>query len=874
MGSGVKPDAIYVFLGHDLPVSIRHRLQSEIKDKYRVHLEILDAQAVSAFLCDPEHFWIAEKYLDISRALRPQRKPEEIEDWYKSALDHWTDEQEFFANPANFYELSSAIRHATYTRDVVSDVPFWIQHLENFREHEGCPEMLARRATYEIAVAALRGLGTLHGREEEVRAYFSGINELTTSTDLEDAVVLLTFCRGAFQHDAIQLGAVEIDNLCASMLDQLDARLELAETATTRCMLLDLGGYAALMFAAPVAKPEVPDFTIALRNWNKMLDLVSGAPMYPLERFADRLTEWVRIVGDVDGLHELTSRVDELLSARFGGFIAASKCRDRALQFYERGDVLRGIRELHYAKIAWFADETLRGAILAMLLLSDWYREIGLTFAAKQYALAVAFIAVDTVRTDLKRFLPKALLGVADCEYIQGNWCEFMGRIGSTLWSHHLVPNQDRLEAAVEDELRRILYHSSIVLMVAEQIAPEIYPDVKAHMDSWGLDEWFDEWMPMAREAWGNQDVDTMWSKFQEQFAGRPFADIPDPRTTTWRQLGLLWEVTYASSVHTVARAEQFIAAAQVVMAEWAGMDLCLLPTTVRVSVRVVDDSDDVDLSAQPSNDGRTWVLSLPAERTKKDVNDFSFDAAVQVITILSEVSVLPQKAFHDRMESLFKAGLPAKVMVARPYDELYRSLTMEPRPFEKERTEWNLPESDREFVPHEYPEMGWYQGPGPGYTQESAEEVIRNRYERGIRPVRITIKRLWKDKDFREMIKHLKADGWLDWHILLAITSIVLDHRVFQPLWRKGESPSAIDRVMNETIDRDETFDDRWVLNSAFSEEAMRRALMASQLSTLKNEGLECRQRTPDIGAIDDFLRHRYNYWIDDVEHADLFND
>ena len=56
------------------------------------------------------------------------------------------------------------------------------------------------------------------------------------------------------------------------------------------------------------------------------------------------------------------------------------------------------------------------------------------------------------------------------------------------------------------------------------------------------------------------------------------------------------------------------------------------------------------------------------------------------------------------------------------------------------------------------------------------------------------------------------------------------------------------------------------------YSEEAMRFALRASQLSTLRNNNLDCHQQTPDFDAIDDFLRRRYNYWIDDVGHENSF--
>jgi len=43
---------------------------------------------------------------------------------------------------------------------------------------------------------------------------------------------------------------------------------------------------------------------------------------------------------------------------------------------------------------------------------------------------------------------------------------------------------------------------------------------------------------------------------------------------------------------------------------------------------------------------------------------------------------------------------------------------------------------------------------------------------------------------------------------------------------------------------------------------------------STLAVLNLECRQHTPDLKTIEHFLRHRYNYWIDDIEHEDPFKE
>lgn len=871
LGSGVKPDSIYVFLSQGLPVARRHDLQAWATETHQVRLEILDGEAIAETLCDPELFWIAEGYLAVPTEMRPTRNPEEIKDWYRDAIERWKGTDDCVLNPANFHELVSAIRHATFSSEARSDVPLWIGHLEKFRAAEA-PDYLSRRAIYEIAVGSLRGLGTLHDREAELRAYFAEIERLETPADLEDAAVLLGYCYGAFLRDAVQLTLEELRECQQLLHARLDERLSVAETASTKCALLNTKGYASFFsFTAP-DEEAVLDVSSSVECWNEMLDLVSGAPLFPLDRFADHLTEFIKLVGDFPGYTELARATDEQLSVRSGGFVAAEKCRDRAIAFYKQGRVLRAIQELHQAKIGWFADETLRGSTLAMLLLSMWYREIGLSLAAKQYAMAAAFIAVDSIKPELKQYAPKALLSVAECDYHQGNWLDFVARVSVTMWSHHLVPNQDASEEAKDDEIQRVLFYTGIVLMVSERFAPELKELVEKEVARWNLEEYFEEVRPMVTKAWEDQSDDELWNSLESDLQGRPFGDVGAGRVTTWKQLGVRWEVEYANERETIARAEEFMAAAQIFMAEWAGLDLCFLRTKVRVEIRVDDSATESSLESQASNDGRVWSLAVPKQYDGEDHNKNQQMALAQTVAILSEVSLLPHDEFLKRVEERFKDGVMGRVFAARAYHELYLNLTPSPEN-EAERQALVIPEENRSFDPSEHKEMAWFDGPAPGYTEESAREGITNRYERGIRAGRLTIERLCKDEESREVIERLRGEGWFDWHLVLAITNIILNYRVMQPNLRKGKSPQEIHQLSMDALERDESYDDIWIPSDEFTEEAIRRALQVSSISTLRNEGLECRQLTPDLPAIDDFLRHRMGYWSDDVDHERVFD-
>ncbi len=57
------------------------------------------------------------------------------------------------------------------------------------------------------------------------------------------------------------------------------------------------------------------------------------------------------------------------------------------------------------------------------------------------------------------------------------------------------------------------------------------------------------------------------------------------------------------------------------------------------------------------------------------------------------------------------------------------------------------------------------------------------------------------------------------------------------------------------------------------FNEDELRFCLQDTMLDTINRVyGLECRQMTPDLDAIEHFLAERYNYWKDDIEHEKFF--
>ena len=433
--------------------------------------------------------------------------------------------------------------------------------------------------------------------------------------------------------------------------------------------------------------------------------------------------------------------------------------------------------------------------------------------------------------------------------------------------AHNLVPNQDEDEDRANSEVQQIVFHTAIVMVVAERYAPDIYKEIKALTDKWPYNDMIDQVVVEGRNAWSNRENEELWSGLEKEMYGRPFCDVGRSRTIIWKQLGLTWNLSWENDYNLTALAEQFIATAQILMAEWASLDLCLLRTQIQVQIRKANITKP-RLHPLASNKGRCWQLTFPEKRDAVLLDDLQREAFAYVLSIIAEVSLLPQKEFSERLQNAFKEGIAAKVQVVRPYEDLYRNCIVEPRPFEDKRRAWKLPEIGREFRIRQHKDMAWFDGPGPGYSQEDADGQLRNRYKRSVVPFKHTLKRLAQDKQFMSVVKKLRNKGWLDWHILTAIANIAVSYRVNTWVQQQRRTEEEIQKKVRLVMCSEEPMDAAPVPVRKFSEEAMRLALRTSQVSTLQNNNLDCHQQTPDFGAIDDFLRHRFNYWTDDVEH------
>jgi hypothetical protein len=381
--------------------------------------------------------------------------------------------------------------------------------------------------------------------------------------------------------------------------------------------------------------------------------------------------------------------------------------------------------------------------------------------------------------------------------------------------------------------------------------------------------EVIDELVDVAAKNWEDQGPATIRASMESDLYGRPFLDVGRRRTVQWPALGVKWTVSFDNEHDVVAICEEFIATLQVVLAELATTDLVLLPTSVRIDIAVTA-GKKVATEEVPSNEEAKWRVELPrvllhAERNQQELVP---EVVALASVVLGNCSTLSATEFHARIEAAVKADLFAKTMVVRPYTQLFLELIGSDAFDAGTRARFDPLFVREAFSVGETKELAWKEGDGPGYSKETSEEFIANRYARSRRPVRFTLPRLVADPVVGPKLRALRVQGLKDWEILLLVMNRAARYRIDEV---KPASFEEHRRLMVEFVEAEESESAPPIPASAFSDEDIRMQQMTGTASIAKTWRLHLHRRTPDFAALRKLLEVRYHINRDDVPHDDF---
>jgi hypothetical protein len=888
-GRGERVKLVVAFCEANLPVAARHRVQGHARDTWDVRLEVFDGVAISDQLAAPDAFWIAVQYLALPTALFPDESlatPTE----YEISRETWRERQDHPRTLGDLISLRAGLWFATFDRADRDDVPFWLERLRLLATSE-IGGSIRKRARYEFVFGSLRGLGHLRGCEELLRQHLVEAETDDAPAVLGDATILLTTAGGAWLRRLSDLSADEVMDWNERFRRRATDLLTATASPSQRASLLDALGTLRLqadLRSAPQAAEPLPfdvaeldearevdesppvidpttvpliDRDGAVTAWLELARVLADVPLYPVNSLARRVALIAPLISSCPGYRDLTGLLDDAMSRVVGRSAAAERCRDRAFSQQRSGNVLEALREFHQARVDWFSGDTIRGSLLAQIFVAQSYLELGLPTAAKATWLTCSYLAGRS--DELADLIPDCLLAAASCDHAVGAW----------LGANELLELGFRAQDAFAEDpwnttrhqrLTNAYFEWTVTDAVAGRLGGPPERVVRASTERVGAREIIDEAVGLG--PWWIELSDAQFADRISNELGHPaFADASGHRLLRWCALGIEWRLRFATDYQTTIAAERLAAAMQVVCAELATTELCLLRTSVDAEVVL---GENPGAEAIPSNTGSRWLVRVraPGDIDESDRPRATTETIATIFSMLHEASLLSGERLLEAIQTAYREGLADRFSPGLLYHDVY--------PIDEEAFGASRRGEGQEFVAAEHPraehdQLRWRDTEGPGYVRSEAVDAAARRYAAFARLLPLTIERLIQGDDFRRLVGVLRANGWKDWHILQAAASIVWNHRL--EVGGFTRDPRTSEEEGRRIAQNPEGEGEPIPPIEAFTPASMAFALQMSMVATLHGWGLQVNQDTPDLSAIEEFLSTRYHYWRDDAEHNAL---
>jgi hypothetical protein len=864
-GSGEKPTHVIYFCESDIPVSTRHNLKKHCEETYTATLDIFDGQAIADMLADRKAFWIAEQFLEIPADSWPKSS---LDEHYTSLRDRWVTRKPTPQNYADFLEIKQGLRTATFQAEAKADLGGWIAAISLFLADD-IPDALQQKARYEIAVAELRGNGSLDPAFPLIQAFFDILAPDRPPAELLDGAVLMVYCWSAPAQ-----GQMSVAPGCiATWLRKIDEVLAQARSDNDnrgdQCTILE--GQAMLGFIPRGSEPPAEIMDNFFKLWAQVVRQVKRTPLFPVSHIADILEILSSFIGTDERLRALTNDIDKLIGERAGKGAAAERARRRAVAHLDAGRYVAAIDELQHSKTGWYTGEDIDGSVLAMLAISQAYETLGLHFASRYYAAGALFVSINQENEDLTPRISQAAFRIATTFYTAGEGVTFLRSLGVALSIHQSVAtNADNWEQ--HPQIQHGLLHAAILRAVARRLAPDLVPVIDAAIEGWPLQSRDrDALIALSEgEPWSVIPITEIEANIARDLGQHPFGDIGPERAAAWSAFGVIWTVHSTADEETWIAALEVAAALQIVQVEFADADLLVIPSQVVIFVDL-QNIESPKFWQLPDNGSLAWRITIP-KSPELTWDRAGAALASLVITILGQATGLPAKKFQNLAKERVERGLPMRLYSVRSMRELMKYALPEGLDLVC-LASLTRPKLLSPMVPIEVAELRWRTGPGPGYSKRLAQRHLESRYAHTRQALRLTLPRLLSDDRCRDLLRNFKSQGLLDWQILTVLANLVgqwqIEQQLQHPLTPQAIHEAGMQRLLREERVDDPVFDPDYL--TADRLEMYLRILTAAAFQTW---GLESHRSAPDFNAMKRLLDERYGHSTDDIPHENPFAD
>ncbi|RYG98231.1 MAG: hypothetical protein EON58_07745 [Alphaproteobacteria bacterium] len=890
-------EIVVFFSVYSVPEAATHELQRTARETYGVTLEVLSGIKVAAMLAEPDLVWIAQHFLEVPSGMIPQQEYDSTPDWYRELRDNLRrNEGPAALTPASQGEIARAIRFATWDEVANADLPEWLEYMSAFLANDVVNSERDFRASYAIAVARFRGTGMMSGVDDLIRRAMSFALITERADILDDATTLVMYWGSMWSEGVAEADSAEITESVERLRMHVEAELRATDSSTHPVRTATLTGMLVRLYLQPslvrleqqrglpepacvasmvgVRLDEMPvdtshlidgdliDLTNVMHYFSELVEVLPNARPYPVTSISQTFSMFAPALSSQPNYGNVRDKLDAAVELATGDAAAAARCRDRGSAFLDAGKPLEALNELHKAKVKWFHGDSMYGSVLILRVISDIYRDLGLTYAAKMYACSAAVMANQSSDDDLKAQLPKALLLAARIAQETGCWADAAYLTEIALLAHH-SHSTDPNDYSKHPELETHEMNELMELAAVHTFWPHLMPLFEAAHAQTGL------YAHLANQL-ANPENGMPFSEEQfqalarEQFAGPIFADLGPDRVIDFSALGTRWTFSFQNNHTTVLTAEGFIAAFQVLLADLARLNPILIKATVRTTIKTVSDRADEEVSID--DPGVEMIAEVTLCHNTSEFKENAQTLLATAVQLISSVHVGPPGEIRDHFDSMMQEGIWHKVTVARPYSD---SADLLPDEHYGHCATLHRPVSSMAFTPIENAHLTASTIDGPRYDRVDSMERIFQRYTVAGESLKYSLPGLLADEHVKRAITDLQAGGWLDWQILAVFVNIEFNLRmVREGVTYESSSPQQLRELATRSEDPD---DPRLTPEHVLDQIPFGLALLTAAVA--QNWGVRAVSEKLGDDVIRDVLVRQYHYSEDDIPHRPLLD-
>lgn len=807
----------------------------------------------------------------------------EQDQWYEEVLRKWQQlEQPADFRLGEFFEVIQATKYCRWSKNLRAHDAFWLGLLDWYLANEAAAQF-RQNALYERIYLQLQAndyheapQGTLHGSEEFVREYFACLPTLVRAADFENALSLLFIAFAAAGLGKAQLTMEEVGQWFQDYKKQLEHQLVAPASPSEQCALLACSstlqffGYQQDRSADRVARIMAPLELLLLH--------VGDADFFDVGQLSARLNTHVQQLiqhGDeedetlIEAFEAYLQRLDTFVQRTEGAHKAAKREVARGVEYLKSAQpasLLKALRHFHKAKDLWLQQQTMDGYVLAVLNIAQVYMALSMPLAAKYYALWAIYTSVHNDDRSLLRRIAQGAGLLFAADYKAGAWISAMTDFERYISARHKF-DPEPFDAQTDTFAQKIILQYGFILYAAPLLSPQLQGLATYKLGMAGyLQE--DFLSPLLHTLQHELPADKLPEALVRSVNDSPLNDLGLERVVAFEVLGLTWRIAFPNTYQFTAVGEELGALLQILLVEIALSKTDFhLPRTV-VEVRLLLSAEVKAPEQLPDDTKYVWQVFVP-EVDSPNAEDIKMGIATATIalrTILDKISLLPEAEFEHAFNNLFtEQAMAGKTLQVNSYQRMYRSLLNADEYEEWRRQDYQpLPPIAGSPAPNVL--LPWVSEVSAKYDSAAVQRHIQGRFRAMTPRLHLTLAHLQREAGYAQWLADLRAEGWLDWQIIMAMFNVVLNYKVLRELSNQGLDPRSEDyrQAMHPAFERYQSRDERdcylpFSLD-IFQSQDFRQHLEHTVVYGLKSLGLENKASIPNVEAVRGFLQTRFN--------------